>query len=93
MNPEFPSFERLFRIVRRVPRTHVPPLDQGLYTEVASALRKPSLSDAVDFYERTYAHDDRNGTEVIFTSNRDDFYVLRIDRPEPKVTLVPVRVA
>lgn len=92
MNPaDFQSsLDRRFRIVRRTGRTGS---GEGVYTEVEMNLVQNNLDQAVRFYQQTYAHDDRNGTEVIFTSNRGDFHVVRISRPQPKVELVPVRVA
>jgi hypothetical protein len=91
MHPDFPhSLDRLFRIVRRTGRTAS---GEGVYTTVETALAEPNLVQAVRYYQETYAHDDRNGTEVIFTSNRGDFHVVRISRPQPRTELVPVRVA
>lgn len=97
MNPDdFPrSLDRLFRIVRRTPRApHARPANgEGIYVEVEANLAQPNLDQAVRYYQDTYAHDDGHGTEVIFTSNRGDFHVVRISRPQPRTELVPVRVA
>jgi hypothetical protein len=97
MHPDFPpSIDRLFRIVRRTPSRCLPSVEdaRGVYTVVESSLASPNLDQAIAYFEQTYGHDEANGTEIIFTSNRGDFYVLRAHRRvRPEIELVPVRVA